>query len=411
MTLTGQPPVDGEEAADGLDRDGRRPLHVGGAARIEASVALRRLERRRVPELQRVDGLHVVMAVDDQGRAAGRAGPFAEHRRLAAAVEQLHILQADGPQPVQQEFASRRHAARILGCRSRRWGAEAAPSGVRGSPPVVLPDTHRPSRSSSSPGQARWLRPGIAHPALPTLCKGHPGSSTPARHPSPAPQPGTDRRATVGAAAALLPQTRGPGRCPLRKRNRMSTRTVAELMIETLARAGVERMYGVVGDSLNGLTELMRRRGDIEWIHTRHEEAAAFAAGAEAHLTGKLAVCAGSLRPGNLHLINGLFDCHRSRVPVLAIAAQIPSNEIGRGYFQETHPASAVSGVQPLLRAGHPTRATPGRVGIGHSRRNRQARRSGCRHPWRHRAGQLQGADFDGGRVGVAAAGHCADNR
>ena len=112
----------------------------------------------------------------------------------------------------------------------------------------------------------------------------------------------------------------------------------ADLITEVLSSIGVRRMYGVVGDSLNGLTESMRRRGDIEWIHTRHEEAAAFAAGAEAHLTGKLAVCAGSCGPGNLHLINGLFDCHRSRVPVLAIAAQIPSNEIGRGYFQETHP-------------------------------------------------------------------------
>jgi pyruvate dehydrogenase (quinone) len=113
---------------------------------------------------------------------------------------------------------------------------------------------------------------------------------------------------------------------------------VADVITEVLSAIGVRRVYGVVGDSLNGLTESMRRRGDIDWIHTRHEEAAAFAAGAEAHLTGELAVCAGSCGPGNLHLINGLFDCHRSRVPVLAIAAQIPSNEIGRGYFQETHP-------------------------------------------------------------------------
>jgi pyruvate dehydrogenase (quinone) len=112
----------------------------------------------------------------------------------------------------------------------------------------------------------------------------------------------------------------------------------ADMITEILSAIGVRRVYGVVGDSLNGLTESMRRRGDIDWIHTRHEEAAAFAAGAEAHLTGELAVCAGSCGPGNLHLINGLFDCHRSRVPVLAIAAQIPSNEIGRGYFQETHP-------------------------------------------------------------------------
>ncbi|MGU3544562.1 ubiquinone-dependent pyruvate dehydrogenase [Methylobacterium sp. A52T] len=117
----------------------------------------------------------------------------------------------------------------------------------------------------------------------------------------------------------------------------MSTK-VADLFVRALAQAGVKRIYGVVGDSLNGLTEALRQDGSIAWIHTRHEESAAFAAGAEAHLTGALAVCAGSCGPGNLHLINGLFDAHRSRVPVLAIAAQIPSAEIGRGYFQETHP-------------------------------------------------------------------------
>ena len=115
-------------------------------------------------------------------------------------------------------------------------------------------------------------------------------------------------------------------------------KTVAEQFVEILADAGVKRIYGIVGDSLNGLTDAIRRQGKIEWIHVRHEEVAAFAAGAEAHLTGELAVCAGSCGPGNLHLINGLFDCHRSRVPVLAIAAQIPSPEIGSGYFQETHP-------------------------------------------------------------------------
>jgi pyruvate dehydrogenase (quinone) len=116
------------------------------------------------------------------------------------------------------------------------------------------------------------------------------------------------------------------------------TKTVADQFIETLVSAGVKRIYGVVGDSLNGLTDVIRRRGDIEWVHVRHEEAAAFAATAEAHITGNLAVCAGSCGPGNLHLINGLFDAHRSRVPVLGIAAQIPSAEIGGGYFQETHP-------------------------------------------------------------------------
>src|SRR5215470_6342137 len=114
--------------------------------------------------------------------------------------------------------------------------------------------------------------------------------------------------------------------------------TVADQFAETLAIARVKRIYGIVGDSLNGLTDAIRRQGKIEWVHVRHEEVAAFAAGAEAHLTGELAVCAGSCGPGNLHLINGLFDCHRSRVPVLAIAAHIPSTEIGSGYFQETHP-------------------------------------------------------------------------
>jgi pyruvate dehydrogenase (quinone) len=114
--------------------------------------------------------------------------------------------------------------------------------------------------------------------------------------------------------------------------------TVAERLVETLEAAGVERIYGLVGDSLNGITDSLRERKRTQWIAVRHEEVAAFAAGADAELTGKLAVCAGSCGPGNLHLINGLFDCHRNRVPVLAIAAHIPSTEIGSGYFQETHP-------------------------------------------------------------------------
>jgi len=113
---------------------------------------------------------------------------------------------------------------------------------------------------------------------------------------------------------------------------------VADLLVDVLAEAGARRIYGVSGDSLNGITDSIRAKKQLQWIHVRHEETAAFAAGAEAHLTGRLAVCAGSCGPGNLHLINGLYDCHRSRVPVLAIAAQIPSNEIGSGYFQETHP-------------------------------------------------------------------------
>lgn len=116
--------------------------------------------------------------------------------------------------------------------------------------------------------------------------------------------------------------------------------TAADFMVNTLKQAGVKRVYGVVGDSLNGFTDAMRRLGGMDWIHVRNEEAGAFAAGGEAHLTGELAVCAGSCGPGNLHLINGLFDCHRSGVPVLAIAAHIPSSEIGIDYFQATHPES-----------------------------------------------------------------------
>jgi len=118
----------------------------------------------------------------------------------------------------------------------------------------------------------------------------------------------------------------------------MGKKAVADVLVDSLAARGVARMYGVSGDSLNGITDSIRRQGQLKWVHVRHEETAAFAAGADAHLTGRLAVCAGSCGPGNLHLINGLYDCHRSRVPVLALAAQIPSHEIGSDYFQETHP-------------------------------------------------------------------------
>jgi len=114
--------------------------------------------------------------------------------------------------------------------------------------------------------------------------------------------------------------------------------SVAAYLAKTLEAAGVKRIWGVTGDSLNGLSDSLNRMGTIEWLGTRHEEVAAFAAGAEAQITGELAVCAGSCGPGNLHLINGLFDCHRNHVPVVAIAAHIPSSEIGSGYFQETHP-------------------------------------------------------------------------
>src|SRR5271167_4487372 len=118
----------------------------------------------------------------------------------------------------------------------------------------------------------------------------------------------------------------------------MSGSTIADQLIEVLREAGVDRIYGVVGDSLNPLVDSVRRADGIAWVHVRNEEAGAFAAAAEAQLTGQLAVCAGSCGPGNTHLINGLFDAHRSMAPVLAIAAHIPSSEIGTGYFQETHP-------------------------------------------------------------------------
>jgi pyruvate dehydrogenase (quinone) len=118
----------------------------------------------------------------------------------------------------------------------------------------------------------------------------------------------------------------------------MTTARIANIIVDTLGSIGVKRVYGVPGDSLNGITDAIRTHKSVAWIHTRNEEAAAFAAGAEAHLTGNLAVCAGSCGPGNTHLINGLYDCHRNRVPVLAIAAQIPSKEIGSDYFQETKP-------------------------------------------------------------------------
>ncbi|ONI81262.1 pyruvate oxidase [Actinosynnema sp. ALI-1.44] len=114
--------------------------------------------------------------------------------------------------------------------------------------------------------------------------------------------------------------------------------TVADQLVRTLRDAGVERVYGIVGDSLNTIVDAIRKTDGIEWVHVRHEEAAAFAAASEAQVTGKLAVCAGSCGPGNLHLINGLYDAHRSGAPVLAIASHIPSVQIGTGFFQETHP-------------------------------------------------------------------------
>ncbi|MFE7750275.1 ubiquinone-dependent pyruvate dehydrogenase [Streptomyces sp. NPDC057428] len=120
--------------------------------------------------------------------------------------------------------------------------------------------------------------------------------------------------------------------------------TIAAHIIASLKASGVQRLYGLPGDSLNGLTDALRRDGEVDWVHVRHEESAALAAAAEAGLTGELAVCVGSCGPGNLHLINGLFDAQRSRVPVLAIAAQIPGAEVGSGYFQETRPQELFRG-------------------------------------------------------------------
>ncbi|MFD9573947.1 pyruvate dehydrogenase [Streptomyces sp. NPDC059982] len=120
----------------------------------------------------------------------------------------------------------------------------------------------------------------------------------------------------------------------------MAKQNVAEQFVDILVRAGVRRMYGVVGDSLNPVVDAIRRTDGIDWIQVRHEETAAFAAGAEAQITGRLAACAGSCGPGNLHLINGLYDAQRSMAPVLALASHIPSSEIGLAYFQETHPDS-----------------------------------------------------------------------
>ncbi|WP_254648338.1 thiamine pyrophosphate-binding protein, partial [Streptomyces sp. GbtcB6] len=114
--------------------------------------------------------------------------------------------------------------------------------------------------------------------------------------------------------------------------------TIADLIVDGLRNAGVSRIHGLPGDSLNGLTDALRRNPSVTWEHYRHEEAAGFAAAGEAAVTGSPAACAGSCGPGNLHLVNGLFEAQRSRLPVLAIAAHIPGPEIGTGYFQETHP-------------------------------------------------------------------------
>ena len=139
-------------------------------------------------------------------------------------------------------------------------------------------------------------------------------------------------------------------------------RAVADQVAATLAAAGVRRVSGIAGDSLHGLTDALRRPGRIGRIRVRHEEVAAFAAGA--HLTGTLAVCAGSRGPGNLHLIHGLFDCHRPRVPVLAIAAHVPSAEIGPGHLKETHPETLFQECSHYCELVSSGRQMPRRLGI-----------------------------------------------
>src|SRR4051812_39628858 len=130
------------------------------------------------------------------------------------------------------------------------------------------------------------------------------------------------------------------------RRTHVMAQTVAEHLVDTLAQAAIQRVYGIVGDSLNPVTDALRRSGRIEWVDVRHEETAAFAAGAEAQLSGRLTVCAGSCGPGNLHLINGLYDAQRSAAPVLAIAAHIPSSEAAPATFQRHNRAN------PFPRAG-----------------------------------------------------------
>ena len=159
----------------------------------------------------------------------------------------------------------------------------------------------------------------------------------------------------------------------------MTRNTIAGYLAGSLAAAGVERIWGVTGDSLNGLAYSLQQLGSIRWMHTRHEEAAAFAAGADAASTGRLAVCAGSCGPGNLHLINGLFDCHRNHQPVLAIAAHIPSTEIGLGYFQETHPQELFKECSHYRGTRLVGGAVSARAGARDAHRDRGTRRRGDR--------------------------------
>ena len=165
----------------------------------------------------------------------------------------------------------------------------------------------------------------------------------------------------------------------------MPTQNVADQFVEVLSQSGVQRVYGVVGDSLNPLVDAIRRTPGIEWVHVRNEEAAAFAAAAEAQVTGRLAVCAGSCGPGNTHLIQGLYDAHRSAAPVLAIASHIPSAQIGTGFFQETHPEQLFAECSRLLRTGLAAGADAADRPHRRAARARHPRRLGARAARRRR--------------------------
>jgi hypothetical protein len=176
----------------------------------------------------------------------------------------------------------------------------------------------------------------------------------------------------------------------------MAKHNVAELLVDVLAEAGVRRMYGVSGDSLNGVTDAIRAKKQLQWIHVRHEETAAFAAGAEAHLTGTLAVCAGSCGPGNLHLINGLYDCHRSRVPVLAICRY--ANHLGRTLPHHGRHTALTRLLQPRIDGE--------RVAAGHWGAGQSSGPSGRFALWRRRPGDASGGSALASAVGGASKDH-----
>lgn len=142
-----------------------------------------------------------------------------------------------------------------------------------------------------------------------------------------------------GEARSQSGTSPGTGKDPI-----VMAEIVAEQIVQLMVEAGIQRVYGVVGDALNPLTDALRRGGQLRWISVRHEEVAAFAAGADAQLTGRPAACAGTCGPGNLHLINGLYDAHRNGAPVFAIAGQVPTRFVGTDYFQETHPETIFQG-------------------------------------------------------------------